>query len=250
MEDVLANYQVGDAFDEMMDLEGSVRPSYKSIYNALRKTSPAELHNIAESLAKNYTQAGVTFDIGGVERPFPLDLVPRVIASPEWETIESGVAQRVRALEAFLADVYADARVIADGVIPGRLITSSTHFHRAVWGVQPGNGVRIHVAGVDLIRTPEGDVRVLEDNVRVPSGVSYVMTNRSAMITALPGAFSNQRIRPVAGYPQRLLAALRKAAQPVTDDPTVVVLTPGVFNSAYFEHTLLARTMGVELVEG
>jgi len=135
-------------------------------------------------------------------------------------------------------------------VIPSQLVTSSTHFHRAVAGIEPPNGVRIHVAGVDLIRNPDGNVRVLEDNVRVPSGVSYVMTNRSAMITALPDAFSNQRIRPVAGYPQRLLAALRKAAPSGTDDPTVVVLTPGVYNSAYFEHTLLARTMGVELVEG
>src|SRR5215212_5703683 len=250
MEDVLANYAVGEAFDEMMDTAGSVRPSYKAIYSTLRRTTPAELHGIAEALAKNYTQAGVTFDIGGVERPFPLDLVPRVIAAPEWETIEAGVAQRVRALEAFLADVYADRRVITDGVIPSQLITSSTHFHRAVAGIEPPNGVRIHVAGIDLIRNPDGDVRVLEDNVRVPSGVSYVMTNRSAMITALPDAFSNQRIRPVAGYPQRLLAALRKAAPSGTDDPTVVVLTPGVYNSAYFEHTLLARTMGVELVEG
>ena len=192
----------------------------------------------------------MTFDVGGVERPFPLDLVPRVIAAAEWATIEAGVAQRVQALEAFLADVYAEARVIADGVIPSQLITSSTHFHRAVWGIEPANGVRVHVAGVDLIRNPDGDVRVLEDNVRVPSGVSYVMTNRSAMITALPDAFANQRIRPVAGYPTRLLAALRKCAPSGVDDPTVVVLTPGVYNSAYFEHTLLARTMGVELVEG
>lgn len=250
MADVLSDYRPGAAFDEMVDAEGDVRPSYRAIHATLSSSSPAELKTIAESLANNYVQAGVTFDIGGVERPFPLDLVPRVIASPEWETIEAGVAQRVRALEAFLADVYSEARVISDGVIPSQLVTSSNHFHRAVWGVQPPNGVRIHVAGVDLIRTPEGDVRVLEDNVRVPSGVSYVMTNRSAMITALPTAFSNQRIRPVAGYPQHLLAALRAAGQASTDNPTVVVLTPGVYNSAYFEHTLLARTMGVELVEG
>ncbi len=249
MADVLSNYHPGKAFDEMMDAEGSVRPSYRAIHATLSKSTAAELRGLAESLASDYTQAGVTFDVGGVERPFPLDLVPRVIAAPEWQTIETGVAQRVRALEAFLSDVYSDARVISDGVIPSQLVTSSTHFHRAVWGIQPPNGVRIHVAGVDLIRTPEGDVRVLEDNVRVPSGVSYVITNRSAMITALPDAFSNQRIRAVSGYPQRLLTALRKAA-PGTDDPTVVVLTPGVYNSAYFEHTLLARTMGVELVEG
>ena len=250
MGDVLSDYHTGDAFDEMVDGEGSVRPSYQAVYSALSQSTSDDLRTIAESLANNYTQAGVTFDVGGVERPFPLDLVPRVIASPEWEIIESGVAQRVRALEAFLADIYSDARVISDGVIPSKLITSSTHFHRAVWGIQPGNGVRIHVAGVDLIRNPSGEVRVLEDNVRVPSGVSYVMTNRNAMITVMPEAFANQRIRPVASYPTRLLTALRKTAPPGVDDPTVVVLTPGVFNSAYFEHTLLARTMGVELVEG
>jgi uncharacterized circularly permuted ATP-grasp superfamily protein len=250
MKDVLSNYRPGVAFDEMIDTEGTVRPSYRAVYSSLERITPVDLRTMAESLANNYTRAGVTFDIGGVERPFPLDLVPRVIAAGEWDTIESGVAQRVRALEAFLTDVYSEARVITDGVIPRQLVTSSNHYHRAVWGIQPPNGVRIHVAGVDLIRNPAGEVRVLEDNVRVPSGVSYVMTNRSAMITALPDAFSNQRIRPVASYPQRLLHALRKAAPSVTDDPTVVVLTPGVFNSAYFEHTLLARTMGVELVEG
>jgi uncharacterized circularly permuted ATP-grasp superfamily protein len=250
MADVLSNYRAGDAFDEMIDAEGSVRPSYQAVYSALSRSTSDDLRVIAESLANNYTQAGVTFDVGGVERPFPLDLVPRVIASPEWEIIEAGVAQRVRALEAFLSDIYSDARVISDGVIPSQLITSSTHFHRAVWGIQPGNGVRIHVAGVDLIRNPVGDVRVLEDNVRVPSGVSYVMTNRNAMITAMPEAFANQRIRPVTGYPTRLLTALRKAAPSGVEEPTVVVLTPGVYNSAYFEHTLLARTMGVELVEG
>ena len=250
MADVLSSYRTGEAFDEMMDAEGSVRPSYQAVYTALSQSTSDDLRMIAEFLANNYTQAGVTFDVGGVERPFPLDLVPRVIASPEWEIIEAGVAQRVKALEAFLADIYSDARVITDGVIPSQLVTSSTHFHRAVWGIKPANGVRIHVAGVDLIRNPAGDVRVLEDNVRVPSGVSYVMTNRNAMATAMPEAFANQRIRPVAGYPTRLLTALRKAAPPGVDDPTVVVLTPGVYNSAYFEHTLLARTMGVELVEG
>ena len=250
MADVLSNYRVGDAFDEMIDAEGSVRPSYMAVYSALSSSTSDDLRMIAESLANNYTQAGVTFDVGGVERPFPLDLVPRVIASPEWEIIEAGVAQRVRALEAFLSDIYFDARVIADGVMPSQLLTSSTHFHRAVWGIQPSNGVRIHVAGIDLIRNPDGDVRVLEDNVRVPSGVSYVMTNRNAMLTAMPEAFANQRIRPVTGYPTRLLTALRKAAPSGVEEPTVVVLTPGVYNSAYFEHTLLARTMGVELVEG
>ncbi len=249
MRDVLSDYRPGAAFDEMVDPGGAVRPSYRAVHATLQQSTPAELRAIAESLASNYTQAGVTFDVGGVERPFPLDLVPRVIAAAEWETIEAGVAQRVRAMELFLDDVYSGAKVISDGVIPSQLVTSSSHYHRVVWGVRPPNGVRIHVSGVDLIRTPEGDVRVLEDNFRVPSGVSYVMTNRTAMITALPDAFANQRIRGVGDYPARLLQALRKAS-PSTDDPNIVVLTPGVYNSAYFEHTLLARTMGVELVEG
>ena len=208
MRDVLSEYRPGAAFDEMVDPDGNVRPSYRAVHASLAQSTPAELKAIAESLASNYTQAGVTFDVGGVERPFPLDLVPRVIAGAEWDTIEAGVAQRVRAMEAFLDDVYSEAKVISDGVVPSQLVTSSNHFHRAVWGIRPPNGVRIHVAGVDLIRTPEGDVRVLEDNFRVPSGVSYVMTNRSAMITALPDAFSNQRIRPVADYPARAVLSL------------------------------------------
>src|SRR4051812_924551 len=153
MKDVLARYRPGPAFDEMIDESGAVRPSYQAVYGSLARATPGELKVIADFLAKNYTQAGVTFDVGGVERPFPLDLVPRVIAAPEWDTIESGVAQRVRALEAFLADVYTTAQVIKDGVIPRQLVSSSTHYHRAVWGIEPPNGVRIHVAGVDLIRT-------------------------------------------------------------------------------------------------
>ena len=132
MADVLSNYQAGDAFDEMMDAEGSVRPSYQAVHGTLARSTAAELKVIAESLANNYSQAGVTFDVGGVERPFPLDLVPRVLAAAEWQTIETGVAQRVRAMEAFLADVYSSARVIADGVIPSQLVTSSNHYHRAV----------------------------------------------------------------------------------------------------------------------
>ncbi len=246
----MGRYQPGVAFDEMLDGGGQVRPPYRAVHASLTRASADDLRTIADALASNYTAAGVTFDVGGVERPFPLDLVPRIIAAAEWETIEAGVSQRVRALEAFLADVYGPAKVVDDGVVPRNLISSSNHYHRSVWGIEPANGVRVHVSGIDLIRDPQGQVRVLEDNCRVPSGVSYVMTNRSAMITALPDSFVNQRIRPVAGYPQRLLSALRKSAPNGMDDPTVVVMTPGVFNSAYFEHTLLARTMGVELVEG
>ncbi len=246
----LDDYQVGVAFDEMVDRDGQVRPAYEALQASLSSMGPDDLRAIADSLVSNYIDAGVTFDVGGVERPFPLDAIPRVLTSSEWETIEAGVSQRVRVLEAFLDDVYSDSDCVSDGVIPRRLLSTSTHFHRAVHGVRPPNGVRIHVSGIDLIRTPAGDVRVLEDNARVPSGVSYVMTNRSAMASAMPDSFQRQRIRPVSSYPMKLLTALRKATPHGVDDPNIVVLTPGVYNSAYFEHTLLARTMGVELVEG
>ncbi|MDN5725073.1 MAG: circularly permuted type 2 ATP-grasp protein [Propionibacteriales bacterium] len=250
MADLIADYPTSAAYDEMLDAHGQVRQPYADLYPILAHMSAEELRTLSDSLASNYFDAGITFDVGGVESPFPLDIVPRVLPREDWTTIEAGVAQRVRALEAFLDDTYTHGRAINDGVIPRVLVSSSTHFQRAVQGIRPPNGVRIHVGGIDLIRTPEGDVRVLEDNVRVPSGVSYVITNRSAMISALPRAFRNTRIRPVSGYPNRLLAALRAAAPAGVDNPTVVVLTPGVYNSAYFEHTLLARSMGVELVEG
>jgi uncharacterized circularly permuted ATP-grasp superfamily protein len=164
--------------------------------------------------------------------------------------LEKGVAQRVRALEAFLNDVYDKMAVVTDGVIPRQLVTTSAHFHRQVHGFEPAGGVRVHISGIDVVRDAAGTFRVLEDNVRVPSGVSYVLENRRAMAKGLPEAFGQQLIRPVEEYPRRLLSALRKTAPSGVDDPTVVVLTPGVFNSAYFEHTLLAGLMGVELVEG
>ncbi|MCX6479068.1 MAG: circularly permuted type 2 ATP-grasp protein, partial [Mycobacterium sp.] len=159
-------------------------------------------------------------------------------------------AQRVLALERFLDDVYGDQEILRDGVIPRRLVTSCEHFHRDAAGIRPPNGVRIHVAGIDIIRDAAGTFRVLEDNLRSPSGVSYVMENRRAMTRVFPNLFGTHRVRSVDDYPSHLLRALRNAAATNTSDPTVVVLTPGPFNSAYFEHSLLARQMGVELVEG
>ena len=239
----------GSAYDEMFDGE-TLRPPYRRLRSSLRELSTPELVSRVEALQAGYLDQGVTFDIGGEERAFPLDILPRVIEAETWSVIERGVQQRVQALEAFLADVYDAGQVFDDGVIPRRVITTSSHYHRAAAGVRPANGVRVHVSGIDLVRDDQGEFRVLEDNVRVPSGVSYVMTNRRAISAALPETLAEHRIRPVAGYPQRLLAALRAAAPAGVDDPTVVVLTPGVYNGAYFEHALLARTMGVELVEG
>ncbi|MFS4505477.1 circularly permuted type 2 ATP-grasp protein [Clavibacter sp. Sh2141] len=243
-------------FDEMFrdppaDGEPAVtRAAYREIHAALSRMTKEELKDRTDALATSYLAQGVTFDFAGEERPFPLDAVPRVIEQAEWSRLEKGVAQRVRALEAFLADVYGPQRAIRDGVIPARLISSSSHFHRQAAGIDPANGVRIQVSGIDLVRDEAGEMRVLEDNVRVPSGVSYVISNRRVMAQTLPELFVSMRVRPVGDYPNKLLQALRASAPDGVDDPNVVVLTPGVYNSAYFEHTLLARLMGVELVEG
>ncbi|WP_440709112.1 circularly permuted type 2 ATP-grasp protein [Herbiconiux sp. YIM B11900] len=226
------------------------RAAYKDIYNALAKMTQEELRGRTDALASSYLAQGVTFDFAGEERPFPLDAVPRVIEQSEWVDVEAGIKQRVRALEAFLADIYGSQAAVRDGVIPAGLISSSNHFHREAAGIVSPNNVRIQVSGIDLIRDENGAWRVLEDNVRVPSGVSYVISNRRVMAQTLPELFVSMRVRPVGDYPNKLLQALRASAPNGVDDPTVVVLTPGVYNSAYFEHTLLARLMGVELVEG
>ena len=251
---MFVGYPHGAAWDEMLDADEQPRTPYKAVHHTLRDMSTASLKERADTLARAYLDQGVTFDHAGEERPFPLDAVPRVISAHEWDVIETGVVQRVTALEMFLDDIYSREgeipRAVHEGVVPWRLIASSQHYHRAVMGIRPANGVRVHVSGVDLIRDESGTFRVLEDNVRVPSGVSYVIANRRAMANVFPEAFNTMRIRPVGNYPQMLLHGLRASAPDGATDPTVVVLTPGVFNSAYYEHSLLARMMGVELVEG
>lgn len=237
-------------YDEMFDQDGQVRGPYQGAYRLMENMPDAELRERSEYVRSTYLNQGVTFDVGGVESPFPLDVVPRIVPASTWAVLESGVQQRVSALEAFLADVYGRGEVFNDGVIPRKVITSSRHFHRCAAGIQPANGVRIHVSGTDLVRDANGVFRVLEDNVRVPSGVSYVITNRSAMAAAWPELMARYWLKRVNDYPAMLLAALRAAAPHGISDPNVVVLTPGVYNSAYFEHALLARMMGVELVEG
>lgn len=245
------DYAPVQAWDEAMDVEGNVREPYQKVYSEIAGMSDADLHSRAEALASTYLAQGVTFDHAGEERPFPLDIVPRVIGSDEWDIISPGVAQRVRCLEAFLDDVYGSQRCVSDGIVPRRLITSSQHFHRSAAMIEPPGGVRVHIAGIDLVRDQHGIWRVLEDNVRVPSGVSYVLSNRRAMSQMYSELFATMGIRPVLEYSERLRAALTKCApENASDEPTIVVLTPGVYNSAYYEHSLLARTMGVELVEG
>jgi len=214
------------AFDEMFESKAVARKSYKEIYATLARMTQEELRGRTDALGASYLAQGVTFDFAGEERPFPLDAVPRVIDQAEWKNVEAGIAQRVRALERFLADIYGAQLAVRDGVIPAALITSSSHFHREAAGIVGANGVR------------------------VPSGVSYVISNRRVMAQTLPELFVSMKVRPVGDYPNKLFAALKASAPEGVDDPTVVVLTPGVFNSAYYEHTLLARLMGVELVEG
>src|SRR5882757_197169 len=238
------------AFDEMFDADGNVRGPYKGIFAELAPSDASELAARSDALGRAFIDQGITFSLSGQERPFPLDLVPRVISAAEWSRLERGITQRVKALEMYLDDIYGEQEILRDGVIPRRLVTSCEHFHREAAGIVPPNGVRIHVAGIDLVRDAQGTFRVLEDNLRSPSGVSYVMENRRSMARVFPNLFATHRVRAVGDYAAHLLRALRNAAASNEADPTVVVLTPGVYNSAYFEHSLLARQMGVELVEG
>jgi uncharacterized circularly permuted ATP-grasp superfamily protein len=238
------------AFDEMVGHDGTARVPYAAVASSLAQMGPEDVSARASRLARAFMDQGVTFDLDGEERPFPLDVVPRIFTGAEWSKVAAGLVQRVRALELFLADVYGAARIVSDGLIPHEVITSSPGFVRAAYGFSPPNGVRIHVAGIDVIRDEDGEFRVLEDNLRSPSGVSYVLANRAAMARVLPELFWGQPIQMVTDYPARLINALRRSAPASVQDPTVVVLTPGVHNSAFYEHALLARLMGVHLVEG
>jgi uncharacterized circularly permuted ATP-grasp superfamily protein len=248
--DIFDGYRLAEAWDEMFAAPGKPRAAYDALVSVLQPMDPAELRYRADQLARVFTDRGVTYDYAGEERAMPTDLIPRVIDAAEWDLVARGVRQRVRVLEAFLADVYGPGHAFDDGVLPWSLVFTSEKFRREVAGITPQNGVRVHVAGIDLIRDEQGRFRVLEDNVRVPSGVSYVLENRLAMTRLFPALFGDQKIHEVDEYPSRLLAALRAAAPHGVVDPFIVVLTPGLHNAAYFEHTLLARLMGVELVEG
>jgi uncharacterized circularly permuted ATP-grasp superfamily protein len=238
------------AWDEMFERPGVPRPAAVALHDALQAFSHDDFESRCVARDRRFRDQGITFSLSGEERPFPLDLIPRVIPWSEWQVIEAGVVQRVRALEMFLADIYGEGRCLKDKIVPRRLIASSTHYHRTAYGIDPPNGVRVHVAGVDVIRGSDGRFRVLEDNLRTPSGVSYVIENRRMMARLFPELFGVHRVLPVDHYPARLLAALRAASPRRRSDPTVVVLTPGVYNSAYFEHAFLAQQMGVPLVEG
>ncbi|MEN3362376.1 MAG: hypothetical protein V7637_6358 [Mycobacteriales bacterium] len=250
MDGLLNGYPRGAAYDEMFAADGLPHRHVAVLHAALQTLSVDDLAQRTAARDRSFADQGVTFSHAGEEWVFPLDLIPRLIPAAEWSLIEAGVVQRVRALEVFLADIYGPAEVVRDGVLPRSVLTTSAGFWRPAHGIEPPNGVRVHLAGIDLVRDQAGTMRVLEDNLRVPSGLSYVVENRRTMARVFPGLFLEQQVRPVAPFLGRLLDALRRCAPAGVADPTVVLLTPGVHNPAYFEHAFLARRMGIELVEG
>jgi uncharacterized circularly permuted ATP-grasp superfamily protein len=248
------NYQNDGFYDEMLAGPAQPRPAYRRLYERLNEIGKDELahrHDLAMRMFRNH---GITFavypDEQGIEKVFPFDLIPRVIAARTWKRLESGLKQRVHALNLFLEDVYGAKRILRQGVVPAEIVLSSSLYLREVDGLPAPHGVRCHIAGIDLVRDHKGDFLVLEDNLRTPSGVSYVLANREVMKRVLPGLFGGYPVRPVEGYCHQLLDNLRWLAPKGVDDPTVVLLTPGIHNSAYFEHLYLAKQMGIELVEG
>ncbi len=256
MDGLFSGYETDGFFDEAHTGNGGARPHYGELVAQLGAFPPGELNRREQLRDEAFRTAGITFTVygerEGVERTFPLDLVPRLIPSNEWDTVEKGLVQRVTVLNRFLEDLYNGERAaIRDEIVPWWLVVSSDGFCREAAGIPVPHAARCLVAGVDIVRDGNGAYCVLEDNLRNPSGISYVLENRQAMTRVLPKIFANHRVRPVDHYGVSLLHALQSVAPPsASDDPTVVVLTPGVYNSAYFEHAFLARQMGVELVEG
>ncbi|TSA82441.1 circularly permuted type 2 ATP-grasp protein [Deinococcus detaillensis] len=250
----MQNYQQGERFfDEMFTPDGAVRPHYQGVQAYLERLGVPEFERRRSLLDLAFRNQGITFtvygDSAGTERTFPFDPVPRIIPASEWATLEAGLTQRVKALNAFLRDIYSDAQILKEGIIPSELVYSSSHFRREVHGLKVPLGVYTHIVGSDLIRDEQGNYLVLEDNLRSPSGVSYLLANRAAMTRIYPGMFDSQGVRTVQHYPNELLRVL-SSLSPRAPEATVVLLTPGMYNSAYFEHAYLAQQMGVELVEG
>jgi uncharacterized circularly permuted ATP-grasp superfamily protein len=247
-------YQLDSAYDEMFGAEAAPRPHYQAVYQRLMELDQAELSRRQQAADLAFLSQGITFTVygkdEGTERIFPYDLLPRIITSQEWSTIERGLTQRIVALNLFLKDIYHEAKILADGVVPRRLVVSCKHYRRELRGVRVPRDIYVSVVGTDLVRLDDGRFAVLEDNLRVPSGVSYMLANRQVMKRVFPRLFSAYGVRPIDHYGQVLLATLRALAPAHRPDPNIVLLTPGVYNSAYFEHAFLARQMGIELVEG
>ena len=248
------HYQTGPFFDEMFEAGGEPRVAARALVQLLETMTDGELLRRQQSAERALLHMGITFNVygdsAGTERIFPFDLVPRIVAAAEWNWIEAGLKQRIRALNLFIDDIYHDQKIIKDGVIPAEIIGSASSFRKQCVDMNPPGGVWCHITGTDLVRDRDGQIYVLEDNLRCPSGVSYVLQNRVVMKRTFPQVFESSRIRPVDDYPSRLRDMLESVAPAGVESPRVVVLTPGVHNSAYFEHSFLAQQMGVELVEG
>src|SRR4030081_1601760 len=250
----LHRYEFNGAYDEMFSAVDHPRQHYQGLYDLLLRLPVEEMRRKKQSADLSFLHQGITFTVygrdEGTERIFPHDLLPRIITAAEWETIERGLTQRITALNLFLKDVYHEGKIIDDGVVPGNIIYTCKHYRREMRGIKVPRDVYVTVVGTDLIRDPAGNFVVLEDNLRVPSGVSYMLTSRRVMKQIFPALFRKCRVRPIEQYSQALLSTLRSLAPEGRSEPTVVLLTPGAYNSAYFEHTYLARQMGIELVEG
>ncbi|MFN5189909.1 MAG: circularly permuted type 2 ATP-grasp protein, partial [Burkholderiales bacterium] len=241
-------------FNEMYDTEGVVRPHYAAFADWLKNTPPEKIAQNRQAADLMFHRVGITFAVygetTGAERLIPFDLVPHVIPGDKWEMVSRGLKQRVAALNAFLHDVYHEMEILKAGTIPADKVLENSQFRKEMVGIDVPGGIYAHVAGIDLVKDADGEYYVLEDNLRTPSGVSYLLENRKMMMRLFPELFAQQRIRPVDHYPDLLLETLRNAAPLGVDNPTIVLMTPGHFNSAYFEHAFLAQQMGIELVEG
>jgi uncharacterized circularly permuted ATP-grasp superfamily protein len=248
------HYQLNGVYDEMFAQAGVPREHYAAVYERLAQLDPAGYNRRRRMADVTFVNQGITFtvysDKHNVERIFPFDLVPRIVTAPEWDTIERGLAQRITALNLFCKDVYNDQKILTDRVIDPTLIYGAKMFRREMLGFPVPRDIYVHICGTDLVRGADGQFYVLEDNGRTPSGVSYVLENRVVMKRVFPRLFGEYRVRAIEDYPLNLLNTLRHIAPRHGDNPTIAILTPGVYNSAYFEHSFLARQMGIELVEG
>ncbi|GLB49154.1 circularly permuted type 2 ATP-grasp protein [Neptunitalea lumnitzerae] len=252
---IFSSYEKKDAlYDEIFDENDEVRDVYKKLFELYSGLSSNDFGTLNEKAKATFFNQGITFqvysDAKAQEKIFPFDLFPRIIDATEWETIEKGVLQRSKALNLFLHDVYHDKKIIKEGIVPLDLISSSSNYLQSMMGIDPPGGIYNHISGTDLIKHSDGHYYVLEDNIRCPSGVSYVMCNRNALKKALFGVFNHYDIHTVTDYAENLLEILESVKPNGVDIPTVVVITPGIYNSAYYEHSYLAKTIGIELVEG
>ncbi len=249
---ISSDYNSTAFFDEMFDADGHPRTHYKKLFSRFLNTSQDELAQIQRMADISLLNQGITFtvysDVRGTEKIFPFDLIPRIITAKEWHHVETGVQQRLHALNLFLHDLYHHQSILKDAIVPTDMILNSPLFCREMSGLDTPGGMYTHIGGIDLIRGEQGEFMVLEDNLRSPSGVSYVIENRLIMGRVMPKLLQQHRVRSVDQYPQMLFNALSSLSQ--ADNPTLAVLTPGTYNAAYFEHAFLADRMGVELVEG